>query len=166
VNCETMVILLMGVAGSGKTTIGLLLAQELKWDFYDADDFHPPGNIDKIQRGLALTDDDRLPWLRNLQRVIRDWLSEGKNAVLACSALKGEYRRMLLQDPMSMRLVYLRSDLRLLEHRIAERKGHFFTKELLPSQFAALEEPAEGLIVDVSRSPGEIVEQIRDALEI
>ena len=84
----------------------------------------------------------------------------------ACSALKGEYRRMLLQDPMSMRLVYLRGDLRLLEHRIAERKGLFFTKELLPSQFAALEEPAEGLIVDVSRSPGKIVEQIRDALEI
>ncbi len=163
---ETMIILLMGVAGSGKTTVGLLLAQELQWDFYDADDFHPPANIDKMRRGLALDDDDRFPWLQALQQVIRDWLSEGKNAVLACSALKAEYRQMLLQDPQRMRLVFLSGEVSLIEERVAGREGHFLPKELLPSQFAALEIPEGGLIVDVGRSPGEIVKEIRDSLGI
>jgi gluconokinase len=161
-----MVIILMGVAGSGKSTIGLLLAQELQWDFYDADDFHPPGNINKMRRGLALNDDDRLPWLLELQKVIGAWLSGGKNTILACSALKVEYRRMLIQDPMNMRLVYLRGDVGLLEHRVRERKDHFLSNELLPSQFTALEEPADALIVDVDRSPAEIVKQITDTWEI
>ncbi len=161
-----MVIILMGVAGSGKTTIGLLLAQELQWDFYDADDFHPPDNINKMRRGIALNDDDRLLWLLELQKVIGAWLSGGKNTILACSALKAEYRRMLIQDPMNMRLVYLRGDVGLLEHRVRERKDHFLSNELLPSQFTALEEPADALIVDVDRSPAEIVKQITDTWEI
>lgn len=161
-----MVILLTGIAGSGKTTIGLLLAEKLQWDFFDADDFHPPGNIDKMRRGLALTDEDRLPWLQKLQGCIGSWLSAGKNAILACSGLKAEYRRMLIQDPMRMRLVFLRGSADLLERRLAKRKDHFLRKELLPSQFEALEEPEEALIVDVDRSPNEIVKEIRDALKI
>ncbi len=161
-----MVIILMGVAGSGKTTIGLLLAQELQWDFYDADDFHPPGNINKIRRGLALNDDDRLPWLLELQKVIGTWLSGGKNVILACSALKAKYRRMLIRDPMNMRLVYLRGDVGLLKHRVRERKDHFLSNELLPSQFKALEEPTDALTVDVDRSPEEIVKQITDTWKI
>ena len=161
-----MIILLMGVAGSGKTTVGLLLTQALQWDFYDADDFHPPANMDKMRRGLALDDDDRFPWLQALQQVIRDWLSEGKHAVLACSALKAEYRQMLLQDPLRMRLVFLSGEVSLIEERVARREGHFLPKELLPSQFAALEIPEGGLVVDVARFPGEIVKEIRDSLGI
>ena len=125
-----MVIILMGVSGSGKTTIGRRLADELGWKFYDGDDYHPRANVEKMARGVPLDDDDRAPWLESLRDLIRSCLARGESAVLACSALKRSYRQHLLIDE-SVKLVYLKGDYELIEDRLEGRRGHFMKPEML-----------------------------------
>jgi gluconokinase len=158
-----MVIILMGVTASGKTSVGRLLASELGYRFYDADDFHPSGNIDKMRRGVALDDADRLPWLKSLRDLVRRCLAEHTDAVLACSALKDSYRQYLLVDPR-ITLVYLKADRDLIRQRLLQRSGHFMNPELLESQFATLQEPAQGIWIDASLAPQDIVDAIRQQL--
>lgn len=155
------VVLVMGVTGVGKTTVGRLLAERLGWRFHDADDFHPPANLDKLRRGVPLTDDDRRPWLRQLRQAIRRWIEEGQAVVLACSALKRAYRETLtdgLEDRIGV--VYLKGDLGLVRRRLAGRESHFMHPDLLPSQFADLEEPDGALEIDAGDEPGRIVARI------
>jgi gluconokinase len=160
-----MIILLMGVTGSGKTTVGRLLAQQLSWQFVDGDEFHSAANIAKMRQGIALTDVDRKPWLEAIREAILRWVAESKSVVLACSALKEKYRSPLRVGP-AVKLVYLRGSYDTISARLAERHGHFATSALLASQFADLEEPGDALIVDLSRSPEEIVSTIRGALRL
>lgn len=161
-----MVIILMGVSGSGKTTVGRLLARALGWQFYEGDDFHPPANIEKMQQGRPLTDDDRWPWLAALMAVIDRCLAQGTNAVLGCSALKQSYRDYLIGDRLEVTLVYLKGSYDLLSQRLAQRQGHFMPRDLLTSQFATLEEPQQGVIVDVANAPEALVAEIRQALQV
>lgn len=158
-----MVIILMGVSGSGKTTIGQLLARSLGWAFYDGDDFHPQANIDKMQQGVPLTDDDRDSWLTALQQLIDTLLQNECSAVVACSALKQAYRNRLQRNPEQVRFVYLRGDYDLIHQRLTTRHGHFMPAELLASQFATLEEPQGVLTVDISESPERLVATIKAA---
>jgi gluconokinase len=164
-NGETMFVVLMGVAGSGKTTIGRKLAAELGWKFYDADDFHPAANVEKMARGAPLDDADRKPWLEALRDLVRGSLERGERAVLACSALKESYRAYLLSDGR-VKLVYLRGDYELIRDRLKDRRGHFMKPQMLDSQFATLEEPEQGVQVDISAPPEEIIEAIRSRLGV
>lgn len=150
----------MGVAGSGKTTIGRALAAELGWKFYDADDFHPPANVSKMARGIPLDDADRLPWLETLGDLIRACLERGERAVLACSALKAGYRAHLLLDER-VKLAYLKGSFDLIQNRLSNRRGHFMSAAMLESQFAALEEPEQKFHIDISGTPPEIVRAIK-----
>jgi gluconokinase len=162
-----MIVVLFGVSGAGKTTLGRLLAAELGWQFYDGDDFHPAPNIQKMRRSIPLDDADRAPWLETLRALINKCIDSGENAVLACSALKESYRRVLTVDPDQVKLVYLKADYALLEERLKNRRGHFMRPELLNSQFAALEEPqGNATVVEVDQSPAKIVDRIRAALNL
>ena len=158
-----MIIVLMGVTGSGKTTVGRLLADELGWPFDDADDFHQAGNIEKMKRGIPLDDADRKPWLESLHDLIRKRLERGENGVLACSALKQSYRDYLLIDE-TVHLIYLRGDYELIKGRLSDRSGHYMNPQLLDSQFETLEEPEGHPGIDVSSPPAEIVKTIREYL--
>src|SRR5262249_1152225 len=159
-----MIIILMGVSGSGKTTIGARLAQALGWPFYDGDQFHPPANVAKMQQGMPLTDEDRWPWLDALRAHIETCIQQGVSAVLACSALKRAYRAHLVIDEARVKLVYLKGDYDLIHSRLAQRRGHFMPPRLLASQFAALEEPEQGVVVDIVYPPEMIVALIRQQL--
>jgi gluconokinase len=154
-----VVILLMGVSGSGKTTVGQMLASELGWEFADGDDYHPAANVEKMRNGIPLTDADRAPWLETLRALIAGWIAAKRNAALACSALKRAYRESLRIGP-EVRVVYLRGTPELLRERLRARVGHFMTERMLESQLAALEEPEDAVVVDVDRSPAEIVAEI------
>ena len=158
-----MVVVLMGVAGSGKTTVGRLLAERTGATFYDADDFHPRANVEKMRGGVPLTDEDRTPWLEALRSLVASCLERGERAVLACSALKEKYRERLLVDER-VKFVYLKGDYELIEQRLKNRSGHFMKREMLDGQFATLEEPRKALHVEVDASPEEIVEAIKDGL--
>lgn len=161
-----MVIVLFGVSGAGKTTVGELLAQQLGWTFYEGDMFHPESNIEKMRNGIPLTDEDRWPWLERLRQLIGTCLRQEKSAVVACSALKVAYRRYLHVNG-EVKFVFLKGDFALIEQRMRKRRGHFMPLELLQSQFTALEEPLSEVIeVDVSRGPEELVREIRGRLEI
>jgi gluconokinase len=146
-----MIILVMGVSGSGKTTIGQKLAESLQYEFQDADDFHPPQNIDKMRHNLPLTDQDRQPWLQTLRDSIQQWLHQDRHVVLACSALKQAYRKQLWVEPETMQLVYLKGSFELIEDRLKQRDHHFMKAGLLHSQFEDLEEPQTGIKVDISQ---------------
>lgn len=152
----------MGVSGSGKTTIGSLLAKELDWKFYDADDFHSASNKEKMKNGIPLTDDDRLGWLRDLQILIQ---SQTDSFVLACSALKETYRN-LLQTDEDVEFIYLKGTFEQIEMRLSERKNHYMPMTLLRSQFDALEEPKNRLTIDISHTPFEIIQIIRTGLNL
>ncbi len=160
-----MVVVLMGVAGSGKTTIGRALATELGWQFYDADDFHPRANVEKIRQGTALTDADRLPWLEMLRTLVAACLERNESAVLACSALKESYRQYLLLDER-VQLFYLKGDYALIEARLRQRQDHFMKPQMLDSQFATLEEPAQGSYLDISATPSDIIQTIKNQLGV
>ena len=159
-----MVILLMGVSGSGKTTIGRLLAQDLGWPFYDGDDFHPQANIDKMRQGIPLTDDDRDSWLTALRHQIDTLIADRQSAVLASSALKQAYRDHLGSDRSEVRFIYLKGDYALIRQRLQERQGHFMKADLLVSQFATLEEPKGVPAIDIAQEPEAIVGSIKRAL--
>src|SRR5215472_1353249 len=143
-----MVILLMGVTGSGKTTVGQALAESLHWQFVDADDFHSPSNVDKMRAGIPLDDADRAPWLATLRTHIVEWLKSEANVVLGCSALKQAYRDQLVVSS-DVRLVYLKGGSELIAARLKKRHGHYMDPNLLPSQFAALEEPRDAVVIDI-----------------
>jgi gluconokinase len=158
-----MIAIVMGVTGSGKTSVGRLLAQQLGWEFADADDFHPSANVEKIARGIPLTDEDRAPWLERLRIQITNWIANGQNAVLACSALKRTYRQELSVGP-EVRFAYLKGSPELIAQRLRLRRGHFADEKILASQFADLEEPETAVTVDISQIPEKIVAQIRERL--
>ena len=161
-----MIILVMGVSGSGKSTIGEELADSLNWEFSDADSFHSPENIEKMRHGIPLTDGDRLPWLQDLQTAIKQWLEDNHNMVLACSALKAAYRQYLIPDRERVKLVYLKGSLQMIEQRLRSRPHHYMPPELLQSQFKTLEEPTNAITVDISDPPEVIVQHIRASLGI
>ncbi|HEV2468642.1 MAG TPA: gluconokinase [Candidatus Sulfotelmatobacter sp.] len=158
-----MIVIVMGVVGAGKTTIGRMLAQQLGWEFADADDFHPQANIDKIRHGISLTDADREPWLKSLCSSITLWIKAGQNVVLACSALKCSYREMLRAGP-EVRFVYLKGRPALIAERLSTRHGHFANEQILAGQLYDLEEPHDAVTVEISASPEQIVEKIRQQL--
>lgn len=160
-----MVIILMGVTGSGKTTVGEMLAAQLGWEFCDADSLHPPANVGKMRRGIPLTDEDRYPWLDLLSNQIRTYLTENRNAAMACSALKATYRERLLIDE-AVKLVYLKGSFELIQARLLARRGHYMNPNLLESQFATLEEPKDALSVDISPQPETIIASIRKQLNL
>ena len=154
-----MIYIVMGVAGVGKTTIGLAMAQRLEVAFEDADKYHSAANIEKMSHGIPLTDADRLPWLEAMHQMLTGYQSGGFSAVLACSALKDSYRVMLGKD-LPVTWIYLRASPEVIQDRIEHRHGHYAKEDLLKSQFEALEEPTNALIVDASRTPEEIVTDI------
>lgn len=160
-----LVVVLMGVTGSGKSTVGHLLAAQLGWEFADADQFHSPANVKKMAQGIALTDADREPWLMGLRQAILRWLAEGKNGVLTCSALKESYRDKLGIGG-EVRLVYLKGSYDLIASRLQERHGHFATEAILADQFANLEEPKAAIAVSIQPAPLEIVAEIRRKLGV
>ena len=160
-----MFIVITGVAGSGKTTVGKLLAKNLGWQFYEGDDFHPAANVEKMRRGEALTDADRQPWLDALRAVIQSSLENGENGILACSALKRSYRAHLRVNEHVV-FVHLTATPELIERRLKQRKNHFMNPSLLESQFAALESPQTAITLDASSPPAVLVQRIRDALHI
>jgi gluconokinase len=155
----------MGAAGSGKTTIGELLASQLSWKFVDGDSFHTAANIEKMSRGIPLTDMDRAPWLQALRGAMLQWEAQRQNVVLACSALKRSYRELLQISP-NVKLVYLKGTYELLQERLRSRKGHYAGEQLLASQFADLEEPTDAVTIDLARGPEEIVAEIRKHLAL
>lgn len=160
-----MIVIVMGVAGCGKSTIGRALAERLKWPFYDGDDFHPPENVAKMTRGIPLTDDDRAGWLSALADIARRTLSAGQSAVIACSALKQRYREQLTVDPTRVRFVFLKGSMAELRARLEQRTDHFMKPAMLDSQFAALEEPVGAVTVAINQPVEAIVEEIVRSLK-
>jgi gluconokinase len=159
-----MVIILMGVAGVGKTTVGERLAAELGWRFLDADAFHSPESVAKMASGTPLTDEDRAPWLERLRTLIAEALEVGAPLVLACSALRQAYRQRLVVDEARVKLVYLRGSRELIARRLAERRGHFMPPDLLASQYLTLEVPEDALAVEVEGTADAVVSTIRQGL--
>jgi gluconokinase len=163
-----VIIILLGVSGSGKTTVGKALGTLLGWSFLDADDYHPEANVAKMSRGEPLTDADRAPWLEILRTEIAARLARNEDAILACSALKKAYRQKLQVDPARVRFVYLKVPPALLQKRLKQRKGHFMQASMLRSQLATLEEPmpSEALTIEVNteRTPAELAMDIQTHL--
>jgi len=163
-----VIVIVFGVSGAGKTTIGKLLAEQLGWQFYEGDDFHPRANIEKMHSGRPLTDEDRWPWLERLRGQITRSITAKENAVLACSALKRAYRdRLRVSDDVTF--VFLRADHALVAEQLRHRRGHFMNPELLRSQFADLEQPEpdeDVLTTELGRTPQELVEDIKTKLRL
>jgi gluconokinase len=162
-----MIVLVMGVTGSGKTTVGQFLAQRLGWEYFDADDFHSAGNKAKMHQGIPLTDADRMPWLTAIHTKLAVLTAENRNAVLACSALKKSYREILMHG-IEARLVYLKGSYDFIAERLRTRKGHFADQHILAGQFADLEEPTgtEAITIDIAPSPETIVAEMLGRLEL
>jgi gluconokinase len=161
-----MIVLIMGVSGSGKTTIGRLLADRLRWEFADADSFHSLSNRNKMRAGTPLSEQDRRPWLDALREAIDRWIREGRNVVLACSALTASARHILISGNPSVKLVYLKAPVGLIQARLARRPHHFMPQELLASQFDTLEEPADALTIDAGWPPDTIVAHVIASLNL
>lgn len=162
---KTRFFIIMGVAGSGKTHVGRELAARLGWEFFDADDFHPPENIAKMANGIPLDDSDRAPWLATLHDLISSSLKADRPGVLACSALKEQYRRQLMHDNDGVQLVYLKGSYDLIWSRMEKRTDHYMKPHMLQSQFSTLEEPTNALITDITMPVNEIVQQILQHME-
>jgi gluconokinase len=160
-----MIIVVMGVAGSVKTTVGTMLADAMKCPFLEGDALHSPGNVDKMSHGIPLTDADRAPWLAAIHARVREVFERGQNLVVTCSALKEQYRRVLAEG-VSITWVYLKGSFELIRSRVKHRPSHFMKADMLASQFAALEEPSDAIVGDVSAAPSAIVQQIMRQLPI
>jgi gluconokinase len=162
-----MILIVAGVSGSGKSTVGAMLADRLHWRFADGDDFHPAANIAKMRAGIPLTDEDRLPWLRAIAAWMDERTAHGESAVIACSALKRSYRDVLLDGRPGARLIFLAVPREMVAKRLAARLGHFFPEQLLSTQFDALEPPRPGgrsLIVIPRETPADTVTAILEAI--
>ncbi len=157
---KTRFFIVMGVSGCGKSSVGQSLAQSLGWDFYDADDFHPPANVAKMASGTPLDDSDRAPWLVSLNELISSSLKADKPGVLACSALKERYRQQLMAGNDGVQIVYLKGSYELIWSRMEKRTDHYMKPHMLQSQFEALEEPTNALTIDISMSLNDIVQEI------
>jgi gluconokinase len=155
-----MIIVVFGVSGCGKTTIGTQLAKRLDWDFIDADDYHPERNISKMRQGIALSDEDRIPWLNCLKLLLNDHIEQNKQAVIACSALKHSYRRSLGVNQQNILSVLLDGNFELIQSRLKGRTHTFMNNNLLHSQFEALERPTDGITVNINAEPREICQTI------
>jgi len=163
-----VIVIIFGVSGAGKTTVGKLLARKLGWHFLEADDFHPTANIKKMRSGVPLVDEDRWPWLENLRELIKRRIEAGENAVVACSVLKRKYRDRLRVNS-DVKFMFLRGDYALIAEQLRHRRSHFMNPDLLRSQFADLEEPEpdEGTItIELGRTPEELVEELKTKLRL
>jgi gluconokinase len=152
--------LIMGVSGSGKSTLGMALAQLLGWEFFDADDFHSPENIVRMAAGIPLSDSDRAPWLDALNHLLLSSLRNARHPVLACSALKEKYRIRLLDGVEGMAVIHLKGNYELVRSRLLAREGHYMRENLLQSQFDALEEPGDAVVLDVGMPLGKMLDTI------
>ncbi len=159
-----MVVVMMGVTGAGKSTVGRALATALGWEFHDGDELHSAASKLKMHRGVALDDADRAPWLSAIRKLILSMLSEGRDGVIACSALKQSYRDEIVVDPNSVRIVYLKGSKEVIAERLRNRGGHFMNPDLLQSQFDTLEEPHDAIVVEITMAPEAIVSAIRARL--
>lgn len=162
---NTRFVIVMGVSGSGKTSVGKLLAEQLGWEFYDADDFHPPENVAKMANGMPLSDSDRAPWLAVLNKMISASLKANRPGVLACSALKEWYRQQLMDGNDGVQIVYLKGSYDLIWSRMEKRINHYMKPHMLKSQFDTLEEPNDALTTNISMPIDEIVQAILKQLE-
>jgi len=162
---KTRFFIVMGVSGCGKSSVGQSLAQFLGWDFYDADDFHPPENVAKMASGIPLDDSDRAPWLASLNELISSSLKADKPGVLACSALKERYRKQLTNGNSGVQIVYLKGSYDLIWSRMEKRTDHYMKPQMLKSQFETLEEPSNALTIDVSLPLDDIVQEILEHME-
>ena len=161
---NAMVVIVMGVTGAGKTTIGRMLAAALGWEFHDGDELHSEASKLKMHRGIALDDADRAPWLSAIRKLILAMLSEDRDGVIACSALKQSYRDEIVVDPNLVKVVYLKGSKEVIAERLRNRGGHFMNPDLLQSQFDTLEEPGDAIVIDVSMASEAIVNAIRARL--
>jgi gluconokinase len=162
---KTRFCIVMGVSGCGKTSVGKALADTLGWDFYDADDFHPPANVRKMARGVPLDDTDRAPWLAALRNLIESSLKADRPGVLACSALKERYRQQLLNGNEDVQVIYLKGSYDMIWARMQQRSDHYMKPHMLRSQFEALEEPTAALTIDISTPVDDIVQKILKQME-
>jgi gluconokinase len=163
-NDQPRAVILMGVAGSGKTVVGKGVAARLDWLFLDADDFHPATNIEKMKHGIPLNDQDRIPWLRALHDELQRQLAQGHSVILACSALKESYRHMLSDQVSPLTFMLLDVDQETIRERLQHRAAHFFPKELMQSQFAALEKPEDAIVIDARKALDEVIDQVVKAI--
>ncbi|YAI82696.1 MAG: gluconokinase [cyanobacterium endosymbiont of Rhopalodia sterrenbergii] len=155
-----MIYIIMGVSGSGKTTVGKQLSFHLDYHFYDADNFHPPENIQKMSRGIPLDDKDRQPWLLSLSRLINNLQQHQENAVIACSSLKKSYRKLLQNNYQDLVWIYLKGSFEQILERLDKRKEHFMTSKMLKSQFKDLEEPDNAIILDIGSTTDQTIKQV------
>jgi gluconokinase len=155
-----MIVVLMGVSGSGKTTVGQLLAQRLGWSYLDADDYHPPSNVEKMRSGTPLTDADRWPWLDRMNGLLRERAAGGADVILGCSALRQVYRERLARELTDVRWVHLKGSFELIQSRLLARQHRYMPASLLQSQFATLEEPTDALTVDIGDTAQAAVEAV------
>lgn len=165
-NTHPIVIVLMGVSGSGKSTVGTALADILGWQFYEGDNFHSESNVQKMAQGIPLTDEDREPWLANLHNLIAEQIASEKPAIIACSALKQKYRDQFLEDNEGTMIVYLRGDFKLIDQRMHKRQKHYMKADMLQSQFDALEEPENAIVVSIEGEIDKIVDEIINTLDV
>ncbi len=159
-------IILMGVSGCGKTSVGEVLSTALDWPFYDGDDFHPQSNIDKMAQGIPLNDEDRQPWLERLHDLISETLNQGKSLIVACSALKAKYRQILRGGREEVEFVHLTGSFDLIYERLQQRGRHYMKAEMLHSQFADLETPHDALAVSIDQEVDMIVDEIISGLNL
>lgn len=159
-----VVVVVMGVSGSGKTTVGRLLATRLGWTFLEGDEFHPAANVDKMSTGVSLDDDDRWPWLERIRSAIEVCSRDGRQAVVACSALRARYREFLAAGRNDIRFVYLKGDRHTIRERMNARRDHYMKVDMLDSQLASLEEPVGAVLADVRLPPPDIVSYIMRSL--